>query len=52
MDTGQQLLITWVIHPLMSAKMKISLISTETDPKDGSFLEPLPSVAPADKGSF
>ena len=41
MVTGQPLLINWEIHPLMSEKMKISLVSwivsTETDPKDGGI---------------
>ena len=39
MDTGQPLLINWEIHPSMSAKIKISLVSwivsTVTDPRDG-----------------
>ena len=48
----------WEIRPLMSAKMKISLISgivsTETDPRaEGHpLLEPFPGSTPADKGSL
>ena len=46
------------ICPLMSAKMKISLISwivsTETDPREEGYplLEPFPGSTPADKGSL
>ena len=42
--TGQPLLISWEIHPLISAKMKISLVSwilsRETDPKIGGESTP------------
>ena len=44
MVIGQPLLINWEIHPLMSAKMKISLVfwtvSTETCPRDGGASPP------------
>ena len=48
MVTGQPLLISWEIHPLISAKMKISrvswIVSTEIDPKVGG--ESLPGTYP------
>ena len=58
MGTGRPLLINWEIHLFISAKMKIShvswIASIETDPKAGghTLLEPVPGIAPADKGSF
>ena len=57
MVTGQPLLIDWEIHPSISVRMKISLVSwivsTETDPKAGRESWNLSLVfAPADKGHF
>ena len=58
MVTGQPLLINLETQPLISAKMKISLVSwivsIETDPRDEGdpLLEPLPGFVPADKGSM
>ena len=58
MATDQPLLTNWAIPPLMSARMKISLVSwtvsIETDPRAGgaSSLEPFSGASPADKGSL
>ena len=58
MATDQPLLTNWAIQPLMSAKMRISLVSwivsIETDPRAGGAFPPgpFPGIAPADKGSL
>ena len=58
MAIDQPLLTNWEIHPLMSAKMRISLVSwiasTETDKgsEGHPLLKPFPGTTPADKGSL
>ena len=51
MDTGQQLLTNWETPPLISAKLKISLVSWIIS-TDNPLMEHLPGVAPTDKGSI